>query len=227
MFLHMLMQSVDIFEETNVTKLVQFVVSDGLYSHVFAEVIQVRLGCSNCCDTGTREAYLGGRSKFINNVRISCFRTLIKDLKKEILIVIIKMMDAVSVIPVNTEVRCSRLQMRKTLNCFFGISVALRIGIFRNTPDSFYCRIFIDIFLNHVHIRAFRSHRNVDHLNAEKFCDTEMTVVSWYRTEEFHLVKLAPWCISHYSVGIGTCNGIEHYVQTGVTIDDDVLWLYL
>jgi len=54
-----------------------------------------------------------------------------------------------------------------------------------------------------------------------------MTVVSWYRTEEFHLVKLAPWCISHYSVGIGTCNGIEHYIQTGVTIDDDVLWLYL
>ena len=101
------------------------------------EVIQVRLGCSNCCDTGTREAYLGGRSKFINNVRISCFRTLIKDLKKEILIVIIEMMDAVSVIPVNTEVRCSRLQMRKTLNCFFGIGVALRIGIFRNTPDSF------------------------------------------------------------------------------------------
>ena len=137
------------------------------------------------------------------------------------------MMDAVSVIPVNTEVRCSRLQMRKTLNCFFGISVALRIGIFRNTPDSFYCRIFIDIFLNHVHIRAFRRHRNVDHLNAEKFCDTEMTVISRYRTEEFHFIKFTPRCISHNSVRIGTCNGIEHYVQAGVTINDDVLRLYL
>ena len=31
------MQSVDILEETNVTELVQLVVSDGLYSHVFAE----------------------------------------------------------------------------------------------------------------------------------------------------------------------------------------------
>ena len=38
---------------------------------------------------------------------------------------------------------------------------------------------------------------SIHHLNAEKFCDTEMTVVSWYRTKEFHLVKLAPWFISH------------------------------
>ena len=112
-FSHMLMQSVDIFEEANVTELVQLVVSDSLYSHIFAEVIQVRFGCSNCCDTGTREAYLGGRSKFINNIRIACFRTLIKDLKKEILIVIIEMMNAVSVIPVNTEVRCCWFQMCK------------------------------------------------------------------------------------------------------------------
>ena len=52
-----------------------------------------------------------------------------------------------------------------------------------------------------------------------------MTVISWYRTEEFHLVKLAPRCISHNSVGIGTCDGVEHYVQTGVTIDNDVLRL--
>ena len=223
----MLMQSVDILEETNVTELVQLVVSDGLYSHVFAEVIQVRLGCSNCCDTGTREAYLGGRSKFINNVRISCFRTLIKDLKKEILIVIIEMVDAVSVIPVNTEVRCCRFQMCETFNGFFGISVTLRVGVFRNTPDSLYCRVFIDVFLNHIHIRAFRRHRNVDHLNTEEFCDTEVTVISRYRTEEFYLIKLAPWCIPHNSMGIGTCNGIEHYIQTGVTINNDILRLHL
>ena len=28
-------------------------------------------------------------------------------------------------------------------------------------------------------------------------------------------------------MGIGTCDSIEHYVQAGVTIDDDVLRLYL
>ena len=101
MFAHMCMNTIQILEESYMTKLIQFIMSDGLYSHVFAEVIQVRLGCSNCCDTGTREAYLGGRSKFINNVRISCFRTLIKNLKKEILLlfVIIKMMYTVSIIP--------------------------------------------------------------------------------------------------------------------------------
>ena len=58
MFSHVFMKSVDVLEETNVTKLVQLVMSDGLYCHVFAEIIQVSLGCCNCRNTGTREAYL-------------------------------------------------------------------------------------------------------------------------------------------------------------------------
>ena len=41
-----------------------------------------------------------------------------KDFYKEVLIVIIEMMNAVCVIPVDTEIRCCRFQMRKALYCF-------------------------------------------------------------------------------------------------------------
>lgn len=44
MFSHVFMKSVDVLEETNVAELVQLVMSDGLYCHVFAEIIQVSLG---------------------------------------------------------------------------------------------------------------------------------------------------------------------------------------
>ena len=121
MFAHVCMNTVQVLEESYVTKLVQFVMSDRLNSHIFAEIIQVCFGCCYCCDTGTRETDLGCGSKFVNNVRVACFCTFFQDLKKEILFLffIIKMMYAVSIVPVDTEIRCCRFQACKALNCFF------------------------------------------------------------------------------------------------------------
>ena len=114
------MNAIQILEESYMTKLIQFIMSDSLDSHIFTEIIQISLGCSYCCDTGTREADLGCRSKLINNIRISCFCTLFENFKKEILLllIVIEMMYTVSIIPVDTEIRCSRLQTGKTFNCF-------------------------------------------------------------------------------------------------------------
>ncbi len=81
MFLHMLMQSVDIFEETYMTKLVQLVVSDGLYLHIVAEVLQVCPGSCHCCDSGAGKLTLevevnlytrSGFPAFTHSPRISC-----------------------------------------------------------------------------------------------------------------------------------------------------------
>ena len=53
-----------------------------------------------------------------------------------------------------------------------------------------------------------------------------MTVIYWYRTEEFYFVKFAPWGVSHYAVSHGTCDAVEHYVKAGVSVDDDVVRVY-
>ena len=203
--------------------------SDSLDSHIFTEIIQISLGCSYCCDTGTREADLGCRSKLINNIRISCFCTLFENFKKEILLllIVIEMMYTVSIIPVDTEIRCSRLQTGKTFNCVLWVSISLWIGIFRNTPDTLDCRIFTYQFLNHIHIWSLRSHRNIDHLNSKELCNLKMAVISRNRAEEFYLIQLAPWCISHNTMCHRTCHSIKHNVQTGSTINDDVFRWYL
>ena len=133
-------------------------------------------------------------------------------------------MYAVCVIPVDTEVFCSRFQVGKTENCLIGICDPLRIGIFRYTPDTFYCRILIYIFLDHIHIRSRRRHRDVDHLDSEMLCNTEVSVISRYRTEEFYFVQFAPRCASEYSVCHCTCNCIIHNVQTGIPEDDHIVF---
>ena len=158
MFFHMCMNTFKILEEFYMTKLIQFIMSDRLYGNVFADIIQVCLRCCQSCDTRTREADLGCRCKFINHVRISGFFAFIQNFKKEILVffVIIKMMYTVSIIPVNTEIRCCRFQICKTLNGLFGICVSLRVGIFRYTPDTFDRRIFTYQFFYNIHIRSFR-----------------------------------------------------------------------
>ena len=213
MLSHVCMKTLKILEESYVTKLIQLVMSDCLNLHIVAEIIQICLGSCNSCDTGAWEAYLGSGCEFVNKIRISGFHTLTENLNKEILIVVIKMVDAVCIIPVNTEIRCSRFQSCKTLYSFSGIGIALRVGIFRYAPDSFDCVIFAYQLLYHVHIRSLRSHRYVNHFNSKELCNLEMTIISWYRTEEFHFVKLAPRSISHYTLSHGTCNTVEHNIQ--------------
>ena len=53
-----------------------------------------------------------------------------------------------------------------------------------------------------------------------------MTVISGNRTEEFHLIQLTPGRIPHNAVCHGAGNCIEHYVQTGVAEDNDVVRIH-
>ena len=155
------------------------------------------MGGSDGCDTGTWEADLGCRCKLINQVRISCSLALCKDLDQMILVMVIQVMDAIRIIPENTEIRSSRFQSCKAAYCFVRIGIPLWIGILRYTPDTLNRSIISYQLFYHIHIRTFRSHRNIDHLNAEILGNTKVTVISRNRAKEFYLIQLAPWGISH------------------------------
>ena len=60
-------------------------------------------------DAGAGETDLGCGSKLVSQIRIARSLALSQDLNEMILIVVIKMMDGVSVIPVNTEILGCRL----------------------------------------------------------------------------------------------------------------------
>ena len=109
---------------------------------------------------------------------------------------------------------------------FIRISDSLWVRIFRYTPDTFYSRIILHILLYQIHIRSIRRHWNIDHLNSKMFGDCKMSVISRYRAKEFYLVKLCPRGASHDTMCHRSCNSIIHYVQAGVTKDDNIVLRY-
>ena len=179
---HVDLDSVQILEISHMTQLIQLIMADSLNGHLLLDILQVIIRSRNCRHTGTRKADLGSGAEFINHIRISCLFTLGKDFKDIILIVFIEMVYIVSIIPVNTEILCRRLQIGKTAYGFVGICDSLRIGIFRHAPDSLNRSILTHQLFNHIHIRAFRSHRHIHHFNPEIFRNSKMSVITGNRT---------------------------------------------
>ena len=213
MLAHMLDHAMDILEEAYMTKLIYLIIADGLVLHLVTDIIEVVRARRERCEAGTREGDLRGRGKLINHIRITRALTLSEDLDEVILVLIIEVMYTVGVVPVNTEVTCSRLETCETTYGLIAVAVALRVGVLRDAPDALDGVVFLHELLDHVHIRTGRRHRNIDHLDAEVLGDTEVTVVARYRTEPLHLIKLTPWCGAHNAVGHRSRNGIIHDIQ--------------
>ena len=70
--------------------------------------------------------------------------------------------------------------------------------------DDYRVEFYSYQFFNLVHIRAFRSHINIDHLNAKVLSNGKVSVISWNRAEEFNLIELAPWSVTHDTVSISS-----------------------
>ena len=102
------------------------------------------------------------------------------------------MMDGIGIIPENTEIRCGRLQCCETSYSLIGVGIALRVGVFRYTPDTLDGRIFRHQLLYHVHIRSFGCHGHIDHFNSEMLCDSKMSVITGYGTQKLYMIQLTP-----------------------------------
>ena len=208
------------------TQLIDLVVTDGLIGQYLQDILNVCFRSIDRSHTGPRESDLGCGHKFIYHIRISRFFTLGKNLRNTVLIIFVKMMDTISIIPENTEIRGCRFQSRKAADCLSGIGDAGGISIHGYTPDTFDGRICADKSLHHIHVRSFLCHGNRDHLNTKGLCNGKMTVISRYRTKEFHLVQLCPGGISHNTVGHGTGYCIKHNIQAGISIYNDIFFRY-
>ena len=133
------------------------------------------------------------------------------------------MMYIIGIVPIDTEILCCRLQSCKSAHCLIGIGNSLRIGVLGHTPDSLDRRILTHQLLHHIHIRSFRCHGYVDHFDSEIFRDRKMPVITGYRTEKLHNGKLAPGRTAADAVRHGTRYRIIHDVQTGISVNDNLV----
>ncbi len=91
-------------------------------------------------------------------------------------------MDAVRIIPKNAEVLSLGLQVCKPLYDFVRVGDACGIGILGYAPNALYGIIVVDVFFHQIHIRSVFVHRYIDHLDAKRLCNLEMSVISRNRT---------------------------------------------
>ena len=110
------------------------------------------------------------------------FLTFHQNFNQVVLFIFIEMVDSVSIIPVDSEILCCRVQLCETVYRLVGIGDSLWVGVFRYTPDPFHCRICAYKLFYHIHIRSGRSHWDIDHLDSKMLCNRKMSVISRNRT---------------------------------------------
>ena len=197
--------------------------ADGLDGHLLLDIFQVIVGSGDRRHAGAGEADLGGGAELVHQIRISGLLAFMQDLQNGILVVVIQMMHIIGIVPVDTEILSGGLQSGKPAHRLVRIGDSLRVGILGHAPDALDRRVRADQLFHHVHIRSFRRHGNVDHLDPEILRDREMPVITGNRAEEFHNRELAPGGASAHAVGHGTGYRIVHHIQAGIAVNDDLV----
>ncbi len=132
-------------------------------------------------------------------------------------------MHAVSVVPENAEVRRGGLQAREAAHGFVAVGNALGVGILGHAPDALDGFILPHQLFHDIHIGAGGGHGHGHHFDAEIFGNGKMPVIARHGTQEFHFRQTAPGGVAHHAVSPHPADGIEHHVQGGIAVDDDVL----
>ena len=125
-------------------------------------------------------------------------------------------MDAIRVIPEDTEVVGRARHAGQAAYHLVGIGCAAGVGILRHAPDALDRSIFGNQALHLVHIRAVLVHGNGDHLDAKGLGHAEVPIVTRTGAQPFHLVKLAPRRMAQRAEHPTTSHGVVHDVQAGV-----------
>ena len=224
---HMLDHIMNILEEAHVTELIHLIMADRLIAELSLNILQIVGARGDRGDAGAREGDLRGGGELIDEVRIPRPLALREDLDQVILLLVIEVMHAVGIVPVNPEILCRGLQPRESPDRLVAVAVALGVGILRHTPDPLDALILSDQSLDKSHIRAARRHRDRNHLDSEVLRDAEVPVIARDRAEPLHLIQPAPGDIPHHTVRHGTGNGVIHHIQGGVSVDDDVVRIVL
>ena len=164
------------------TQLVDLIISNRHNRQALLDLLHICLGRRNGRNPGTCKDNFGCGTEFKHQIRIPRFLTKGQYLRQGVLSVLIEMVHHISVIPINTEILCRRLQIGKPSYRLLRIGIALGVGILRHAPDSLDALIFRNQSFHHIHIRPLRGHRHIYHLNSKILCNRKMSVISGYRT---------------------------------------------
>ena len=201
--------------------------SDRLVLELLHDILQVVGRRRKRGDPAARESDLGRGGELVDQIRIAGSLAGHEDLDQMILPVIVQMMNAVGIVPEDTEVRRSRLEFREAADRLIRVGIAGRVAVLGHAPDSLDRLVLAHQLLDHVHIGAAGIRGNRDHLYAKILCDRKVPVIAGNRAKELDLVQLAPGRIAHDTVCHGSGYSVIHDVQRGIAVDNDVVRIVL
>ena len=147
-----------ILKEADVAELVQLIKTDGLHCDFCFQVVHIGLAASDCGDACTGEGDLGGRAEHDDHIFTADLFAFIHQVEQMGMIVG-QVVDTVSVVPEDSEVTGSGLEVGETTDGFIRIGGAVGVRVLRNTPDTLDGIVVVDPALDQCHIRSFGGHR--------------------------------------------------------------------
>ena len=222
MALHLRVDAFHIAQEINVAELVELVGTDGLIRIMLAEDGQVDLARAYGSHTGSRERNLAGGSKENREIDVMCLAALMPEVQ-QLIRRIGEVVHAIGIVPENAEILCRGLQGSKTAHRLIGIGIALRVAVFRHTPDTLDLRIVVHPALHFVHVGAFRRHLNGNQLHAEILGDGKMAIITGRRAQEFQVTLMHPGLAVAEAMRHGAGDNVKHHVEARVAADNDIV----
>ena len=137
-----------------------------------------------------------------------------------------QVVDDVSLIPEDLEIRSSGLHLGHPVNGLIAVSIAIRVGILGHAPDALDGVILGHQLLHNVHIGAIGGHGHADQLKAVLLSDGKVAVIAGHRAEELALFHLRPGAGRlREAEHIANVDEVVHQLQAGVAAHEHFLGL--
>ena len=207
-------------------QLVHLIVADDHHCKALAHILHAVVAAGNGRNAGTREGDLAGGSEHEHAILRAVLLAHIQQ-NRSLDDLLGQVMDDVSLVPEDLEIRGCGLHLGKALNGLIAVGVAIGVGVLRHTPDTLNGIILCHQLFHNVHIGAVGGHGHADELKAELLSNSKVTVIAGHRAEELALFHLRPRAGRlREAKHITDVDEVIHQLQAGVAAHEHLVGLY-
>ena len=207
-------------------QLVHLVVADDHHRETLAHILHAVVAACNGRNAGAREGDLAGGGEHKHAILRAVLLAHVQQ-NRSLDDLLGQVMDDVSLVPEDLEIRGSGLHLGKALDGLIAVSVAIGVGVLRHAPDALDGVILCHQLFHNVHIWAVGGHGHADELKAELLGNSKVAVIAGHRAEELALLHLRPGAGRlREAEHITDVDEVIHQLQAGVAAHEHLVGLY-
>ena len=206
-------------------QLVHLIIADDHHGEALAHILHGVHAACNGGNTCTGEGDLAGGGEHEHTVLRAVLLALVQQ-NRGLDDLLGQVVDDVSLIPEDLEIRSSGLHLGHPVNGLIAVSITIRVGILGHAPDALDGVILGHQLLHNVHIGAIGGHGHADQLKAVLLSDGKVAVIAGHRAEELALFHLRPGAGRlREAEHIANVDEVVHQLQAGIAAHEHFLGL--